>query len=401
MVTTARGRVVATLVAITAGAVLFGAPRAYRAATSPERTVLDLGRTGVSAPGGFELADAADDRMRGAIDTLQDTSSPPTERYRAYRGQLEIAERLLQASLRSLPAQADAITRLAAVRYELDPPVTDAQYGIVLAMVDVASEMAPRVPDVQARLGDLLFRMGRQAEALAYHRRAVELDPRLGADVVATLSEMGMSPAGIAEALPGNRGVLAALAGPFADSGATGRYLDLVDASGVEPDAELIARYGAVALASGSPGRILATFGEGHLTAPRDEAERLRQLARAHSALDELDAAREAAASACRIAPDEPGPYEDLGNIAFRLGDHDGAVAAFRSALGAAARGDAPPRFRARMYSRIGTVEEARGRPDQAYDSFRRAVAIDPDDPVASARLRAMRDDAGVGPGVR
>lgn len=399
--TARRSRVVTVLLVAVSGVVLLVAPRVYRAESSPEWAVLERDRRGVVAPAGFRLTHAADERMRLALDALRDDRQPPTKRYRAYRGHLEVAERLLQAGLRSLPAQADALTRLAAVRYELDPPVTDEQYRDVLDMIDIASGMAPRVPDVQARLGNLLFRMGRSPEALTYHRRAVELDPGLSRDVVATLSGLGMSPRSIAEALPHHHGVLAALARPYADSGHAIEYLDLVDEARPDPDADLLAEVGTVAIAAGVPRRFLATYGDSPVPSPRDEAERLRQVARARAALGDLDGARDAADAACRTAPDEPGIHEDLGNVALRQGDHGAALAAFRDALAAAARRDSPPRFRARMYRRIGVVEEARGRPELAYDAFRRAVALDPDDPVAAKRLREMREAAGIRPGVR
>ena len=60
---------------------------------------------------------------------------------------------------------------------------TDAIFVLLLAINDVAmialaSEMAPTVPSVQIKLGELLLKMGRRIEAQEYLHRAVELEPR-------------------------------------------------------------------------------------------------------------------------------------------------------------------------------------------------------------------------------
>ena len=68
-------------------------------------------------------------------------------------------------SLRAQPAQAGALSKLAAVRWELEPPTTEEETAVFLEMIEVASRMAPRVPRVQLRLGELLLKMGRSVGA--------------------------------------------------------------------------------------------------------------------------------------------------------------------------------------------------------------------------------------------
>ena len=105
--------------------------------------------------------------MKDALATLNDTSLSPKQRMESYRKHLREAEGLLLRSLRAQPAQAGVLAQLAAVRWELHPPLSEAASRRHLEMINLASQMAPRVPRVQLQLGELLLKMGRRDDALA------------------------------------------------------------------------------------------------------------------------------------------------------------------------------------------------------------------------------------------
>ena len=72
------------------------------------------------------------------------------------------------------------------------------------------------------------------------------------------------------------------------------------------------------------------------------------------------------------------------------------AVEAFREAISLAARAGEGPEARARLYRRVGQAEEKAGHPDRAYDAYRMALRLDPDEPLAKKRIAEMEKAAGI-----
>ncbi len=133
----------------------------------------------------------------------------------------------------------------------------------------------------------------------------------------------------------------------------------------------------------------------GPLAPPETEATRLLQISRAHAALGDPLRAVEAAREAERLVPSAP-VAEQLGGALVEAKDADAAIAAYRRALSRLARDQASAAVRARLYRKIGQAEEAGGAGGRAFDAYRRAVELDPAEPIAARRLREMRASAGV-----
>jgi tetratricopeptide (TPR) repeat protein len=370
----------------------------YRSKQDPENfRAWDGPYAWIVGPPAKSLTAAAHDRMEAGLELLEDTSRPAPERIRLYRAELERAEDLLIRSLRAQPAQAGALASLAAVRWELDPPVTAEAVRKHLDMIALASRMAPTFPDVQRDLGELLLKMGRRDEALGYLARTVELDPRLSREVVQMLQDYLFTADQMLAALPRNAQVLAYLERPYREESREATYLELLEEAlrnGVDPI--LLTRYGSTCLRLARPDRLLDrmdAFGE--LPDVEVEAERLKQRARALVALHEPALAVEAATRSRELQPEVPHRAEYLGDVALRAGEHATAEAAYRDSLRLLARAKAGAVVRARLYRKIGQVEEDRGKPDRAYDAYRRALELDPAEPLARERVDAMERAAG------
>ncbi len=86
---------------------------------------------------------------------------------------------------------------------------------------------------------------------------------------------------------------------------------------------------------------------------------------------------------------------ERLGDVAAAAGEYERALSALNDALRKHAIGSANPLPRARLYRKIGDVEQSRGRPDRAYDAYQRALATNPDDEQARRRLTEIELSVG------
>ena len=364
-------------------------PESYRAWDGPYAWIV--------GPPAAELEEAAQAHIQAGLALLNDTSLPPTERIDLYRKKLERAEALLVRSLRAQPAQARALAALAAVRWELDPPITPAAVETHLEMIALASSMAPTYPDVQQRLGKLLLNMGRREEALRYLSRAVEMDPALSRKVVALLQDHLLTANQILEALPRLPLVLVHLERPFREESKEAEYLELLEVALTEEiDPALLVRYGSSCLRQREFTRLERYMDElGSLTDVAAEAERLTQHSRALVALGRAGLALEDARQARALQPAVFRRAEQLGDVALSAEDQALAVEAYRDALGILARATGNAKHRARLYRKIGEAEEQRARPDLAYDAYRKAVELNPDEPRARKRLTEMERAAG------
>jgi tetratricopeptide (TPR) repeat protein len=318
---------------------------------------------------------------------------------------MRAAEALLVRSLDAQPASATALAKLAAVRFELSPPLSDPAAREQLRLVRLAGELAPASPLVQLRLADLLLKMGRSDEAGPYLRRTVELDPAQSAAAVRLLAERGTEAGQIARALPPHPRVLAALARSYSVQRRQGDYVALIeqaagDAGWSTP--AVLAAYAGACLATGQAERLRQRLDS---VGPRDEApaeaERLLQRSRAWIALGQAPRALEDARAACTLASRSPQQARHLGDVALAAGDAAQALAAYRLALERLARGSGDARQRAELHARIGAAEERRGRGDRAHDAYRTALRLDPLQPQARRRIEDLERLAGVGSGGR
>lgn len=352
----------------------------------------------IVGPPAESLEVAARGRIERALAALNDFSLPAAERMRRHREELLRAEALLVRSLRAQPAQARALAALAAVRWELDPPLAEAAVAERLRMIALASSMAPTYPEVQRELGELLLRMGRREEALGYLARSVELDPALAAPVVEVLEAQLFPAEAMRAALPRQPLVLASLERAYFEEGRGADYRAIVEGALAEGLVHpvLVARLGEACLRLGDARGLverLAALGE--RDEPALEAERLEQRSRAWQALGDTAAAVADSRAARALEPERPWRSERLGDVLLAAGEPAAAVEAFQAALAAAARGPAGPHDRARVYRKLGQAEEARGGPDRAYDAYRRALELYPEEPHAAARVAAMEREAG------
>jgi tetratricopeptide (TPR) repeat protein len=128
------------------------------------------------------------------------------------------------------------------------------------------------------------------------------------------------------------------------------------------------------------------------------EAERLAQLAQATVATGNPAKALEIARRARALRPEEASKVELTGRVAFAAGEYDEAIRSYRDALGLVAREGGGDRYRAFLYVLLGQAEEKRGKPDVAFDHYKRAIALDPGRKDAAGRLEAMRVGAGARP---
>jgi tetratricopeptide (TPR) repeat protein len=112
--------------------------------------------------------------------------------------------------------------------------------------------------------------------------------------------------------------------------------------------------------------------------------------------LGEPDSAIGPAEEARRLAPFDPRIVEFYGEVALAAGKGADAEAAFRRALELVLTADSHPVRRARLYDALGRSLESQGRPDFAYDAFRRAVALDPTLGNASARVATYEHRSSV-----
>jgi tetratricopeptide (TPR) repeat protein len=340
---------------------------------------------------------AAEEHLAAALRTLADSSKLPAERLARYREHLAAADRLLVRSLRANPSQAGALARLAAIRWETEVPVGEAAEAKYLGMIDTASRMAPRMPDVQIRLGELLLKMGRQQDGIRYLVRALELDPGSARRVVALLRDQVLPAGEIAAALPRIPAVLAALQGPYIEDGKGKDYLDLAESMVGVGGPDLLEAWASACLRTGEPARLRDRLEKvGRFPDAEMESRRLRLRSSARLALGDRDGAVEDAAAARRLVPEDPAVAAHLGQVALAAGKPDEAGRALRDALSLVSRGSGDRRWRAALYAQIGAAEEARGMPDLAYDAYRNALDLDPSQEGPRRRLAEMKKAAGL-----
>jgi len=370
-------------------------------APTPRTPVLWLATIAVAAFGASSIAfyrpDGETNRglalnsLQRALASLEDESLESETRLAAYGDGLSEAAALLHLALRSSPIDTVSIERLATVRWESGILAGSPDTAAVTSLMAIASSRAPRVPGIQADLGELLYRMGRADEATPFMARALALSTSMTNRVVATMTNAGLEPEEIVEALPRMPYVLIALKDSFLTARRGETFLDLVERDLPNATPSVLSTYGEACLQLRVPTRLMEHMV--HLEAVDDRAimaERARQAGHAAFAQGDITRALQLADTARRSMPGDPTYDEFFGAIALAAGRATDAASAFRNALAHTVRLGGPTRARARLYREIGQAVEAEGRGDLAVDDYRRAIALDPGEPYALARLAAL-----------
>jgi tetratricopeptide (TPR) repeat protein len=354
----------------------------------------------MAGPSSGDLMEAADSSIQFAFELLNDRRLPPADRLGRCRDELRKAEALLLRSLRARPADARALARLAAVRWELSPPLTEQERGEHLRMIALASTMAPTAPMVQMQLGELILKMGRRREAVDYFAKTVTLNPDFSGEAIDILRENLFGAEEIYGALPNHSSVLTALQRPYFEEDRAIEYVRLLEeAMRDRPDRitrPLLSSYGHGCLKTGQAERLRETINA--LPAEQGveiEAAMLEQLSRASLALEQPRLALAEARQAVEKLPEAAYLSRHLGEVAMAAGEPQAALEALRRSLRILSRDGAAPPVRAQLYRMIGEAEELRGDPGRAYDAYRIALDLDPEESHAGKRVAEMEEAAG------
>ena len=136
-------RVVVALALVALGSYAWLAVQIYRAHTDPEHFQAWSGpHAWILGPTAKSLNRVAAAKIDAGIAALNDTARPSSWRLATHRNNLREAEQLLARSLRAQPAQARTLARLAAIRFELDPPLDEEGVRRFLRTIETASTMA-------------------------------------------------------------------------------------------------------------------------------------------------------------------------------------------------------------------------------------------------------------------
>ncbi len=383
----------AAIAAVLAALTIYGllAVSVYRAGGTPEQS-------GLLGPEPQELTRRAEALVQQGVDALHDSSLPGQERYGTFRESLQEAERLLERSLRANPAQARALTTLASVRFELDPPESlDGPRALeILELTEAAAALAPRVPSIHLRLGRVLMAMGHEERGGAMLLEGLNGDPERAPEVLAFLRQRGWSAGELQQSFGSSPTMLLGLGPAFAEEGRVGDYLQALEEHPRFGGRTFLKKYGNVGLEAGMAPRVRDTL---KALAPRDEsrdeAERLAQLARAEMESGDAPSAVSHAARAATLAPGDRRMLEIHAGALHQAGQPVEAIDAYRRLLQLFARQDPGSGARARTYRRIGQAYETAGDMHAAFEAYRQALTLDPEEPVARRRLESRGAQSG------
>jgi tetratricopeptide (TPR) repeat protein len=353
-------------------------------------------RSVLTRPRPEDFREAADARVLAAVAVLQDRALAGTERLDRYTRDAAAARALYGASLEGCSYQPLTVARLAALRFEETPPLSDAAWSDWAATLDLAASMAPRTASVQVALGELLVRMGRPDEGLVCYARALRLDPTQARRVIAVLGAFGVSPDQATAALPRSAPLLLALRTLYERDARLGDYADVLDPDLPSCSPELLATWTDARLAARQADLAVDRLQGLAYATPAQEAARCVHLSRAYLALGDGGAAERWATRARTAAPEDARALEQSAQAALATGQFDAAREFARRALASLARAGGSNGARARLYEIAGRAEERRGRMDAAHDAYSHALALDPNRTTARRRLEAMRAAAGL-----
>ena len=272
----------------------------------------------IIGPDSERLERFAREAIEQGLRTLNDTSLPSGQRLGEYQAQVRQSEQLLTRALLAYLANARAIALLAAVRWELDPPLSPESRSRQMGLIGLASAIAPDVPGVQMQLGELLMKMSLREDALRLMATVIALDPGMSAGVVGKLRDHSYGAQEILGGLPTAPEVLVALRVPFIEDGKEHEYLGALEEysrtkQGTLPR-EVLNAYGSVCRGSAQPNRLHEFLTSlNHCNDSRDETVRWYLLARASLALQRPDRAIKESQTAFALSGNTPSLIEGVG----------------------------------------------------------------------------------------
>ena len=340
-------------------------------------------------PGGSGDREQSVQMLKSAVRELSSTETLTSHRLTTYRDALSAAQSQLQRAVTDYPVDSATLARLAAVRWELSGVGSGPVAPSISDLVVIAAGRAPRDPQVHVELGGLLYKMGQSDEAAEALSRAVTLSPSMTNRVVSLMLDTGLSPREVTQILPEHDRVLIALAASPALISSDGDwYLRAVESRLADSTPELLATYGESCLQLREAARLRRVLAElPPTTNVPVRVERAVQTAHASLSLGEPESALLALESVRDLLAGNARRQELYGEVLLACGrSHDGETA-IRRAIELELAGEANQIRRARQYEALGRALELQGRPEVAYDAFRRAVALDPNLAAAARRV--------------
>jgi tetratricopeptide (TPR) repeat protein len=339
-------------------------------------------------PKGSALEDAIDARLKHAVAALDDPDREAAERVPAYRSQLQTAKALLRRAVLANLADTRAIHRLAAVEWELGVLDGTPDERSAATLVGVAGARAPRVPEIQIELGEILYKLGRFDNAKPFMARAVSLSAVTASRVVGIMLGAGVEPSEVLLTLPPVPEVLVALMPAYSSRGRGVEFLSVLEERIRADSSTLLATYGDLAMSLRQADRLNAHLSDlGKLDDVHAEAERQLQLGRAAVFRSEWDAAYRFGSGALALWPADPRYCEFAAATAIESNHLSEAETFLRDGLSRLAVLDGTRGWRARLYRGLGEVYERMGKGDDALVFYRRALQQDPWEPVARAKV--------------
>ena len=348
----------------------------------------------VLGPSWKTRARTADARVRLALDDLGRADSPEEldAAAREYRAALADADVDLLAGLRAAPTRSATLTRLLAVRWERLGAPNAADRAALLHALDVAALGAPGITGIQLDLGRLRIAAGDLEGGSAALRRAVELDASAAVEAVGALDLAGADPGTVVDDLGGRTEIVLAAERAFVRTGQANAFLDRLEARLGTAPAIALRRFAAVGRADGQAERVARILQEiGSRSDPAAEIERAISLGEALADLGRREAALERAGFAGRAQRADAATIERAARLHLDLRAVREAETLARRAIALAAQELDDAARRARLYALLGLTLDALGRPGDAFDAYRRALAIDPTQATAVRRIGAMR----------
>jgi tetratricopeptide (TPR) repeat protein len=309
----------------------------------------------------------------------------------AYTRGLLQAESTLKRAVQASATDSRSLQAIALIQYETQLLGVATESNDVRRLLEIARARRPRDVLFQLDIAATYLRIGDPDAALAIAGKAVGTNTKVGPQAVAIFEDYEIAPARVADSLGESSGVLLALKTVFVAHGLLADYMSLLERSLPEASSDVINEYGDLGEQLHELRRVRETLLRiGPLGRTDAEAIRLAVLARASLADLEFVEAETYARRAVSKEPTRSQLHELLSDCLGRLGRNDEALGSLELALVAAVKGGTSNGQRGRLYRKMGEAYERQGRGDRAYEAYRRAIELVPDDTTTSERLQSI-----------